>query len=792
MSNALLDAANAFARDGFRVLPCHGIVNEHCTCGSDRCGSAGKHPRLKRGLHDASHDERQLQEWWRRWPNANIGLVTDGTWVLDCDGDAGLAALADLEYQHELLPQTWKVKTGTGEHIYFAKPDGVDVRCRTNVNGLKLDVRAVGGYVLAPPSLHRLGQRYRWLTSPNDCELAAAPDWLLELVLGSTTIAPHQRPTRNPSPSSPEVVERARRYLSKLPPAISGNNGHGATFGAALALVKGFELSEPDTMALLGEYSQRCEPPWSQRELKHKVESATKNGKRPSGYLLGQATKGGANGASTRAATAATEGQWLPLIPLDQVETPVPFPTEHLKPTWLRDWVQETARATQTPVDIPALAALGVLSLAASGLAEVQVSPSWVEPLTLYLLGIAESGANKSAVLRQATRPVLDYERELNEQRQDDITQDRISRLRAKAKLTRWERQLLKDADADVTSDVLAAQRILDTPELRPFSLIVSDATVEAVTLAMAGQKGQVGWVTSEGSEVISLIGGRYDKHQTNYDALLKAWGAEPLRINRISRPPVVIDEPHLVVVALAQPVTLGELGRLPHAVDRGLTGRILYSVPESMVGRRKATVAGISTATQQGYDRQIGDLLRLPRTARRTLILSSEAEHLRVHHYDSVEKQLQPGEKLFHLRSWASKSRSHLVRLAALTHLAIDTDNNVITEDTMQAAVALMGYFEGHAIRAFAAIGIDEDVRQAGVALEFVRRWAALDEHGRRAVDFRSIHQRCRRSLTKTQLTKAMDVLVERGYLRPLTERTVPVVGQPSPRWELRPEMLA
>jgi KaiC/GvpD/RAD55 family RecA-like ATPase len=76
--------------------------------------------------------------------------------------------------------------------------------------------------------------------------------------------------------SDAAVVERARKYLDKLPPAISGSSGHNATFHAACVLVQGFGLSSDVALALLGEFNQRCSPPWSERELQHKISQAEK------------------------------------------------------------------------------------------------------------------------------------------------------------------------------------------------------------------------------------------------------------------------------------------------------------------------------------------------------------------------------------------------------------------------------------------------------------------------------------------------------------------------------------
>lgn len=86
----------------------------------------------------------------------------------------------------------------------------------------------------------------------------------------------------------PSSIERARRYIAKCPPAISGQGGHDATFHAAAVLVHGFALDEPDAFALLSEYNRGCVPPWSERELRHKIESVSaREFSEPRGCLLG-------------------------------------------------------------------------------------------------------------------------------------------------------------------------------------------------------------------------------------------------------------------------------------------------------------------------------------------------------------------------------------------------------------------------------------------------------------------------------------------------------------------------
>jgi len=91
-----------------------------------------------------------------------------------------------------------------------------------------------------------------------------------------------------------DVIDRARLYISKMPPAISGAGGHDRTFHVAIVLYWGFSLDRDSALCLLREYNQRCEPPWNEGELVHKIDSAIANppAGKERGYLLKDSEKG--------------------------------------------------------------------------------------------------------------------------------------------------------------------------------------------------------------------------------------------------------------------------------------------------------------------------------------------------------------------------------------------------------------------------------------------------------------------------------------------------------------------
>lgn len=70
------------------------------------------------------------------------------------------------------------------------------------------------------------------------------------------------------------LQERISRYLSRVPGAVSGQEGHTQTMKVAMVLYNGFGLSEADTLYWLTQYNPRCNPPWDEKALKHKASEA--------------------------------------------------------------------------------------------------------------------------------------------------------------------------------------------------------------------------------------------------------------------------------------------------------------------------------------------------------------------------------------------------------------------------------------------------------------------------------------------------------------------------------------
>jgi hypothetical protein len=204
-------------------------------------------PACSRGFHNATTNPATIRRWWNGWHNYNIGIATgliSEAWVLDVDGSKGASALLDLELQHGSLPPTLCSVTAGGCHIWFR----ADSPISSSVGriGPGLDVRADGGYVVAPPSTHPDGPTYRWT---NDRAPAIAPPWLVRLAHqkpgAPRIILPEYRPTGSPGAYGRAALNRECEALASTPPGARNAALNRASF-VLHQLVAGGELNCAD------------------------------------------------------------------------------------------------------------------------------------------------------------------------------------------------------------------------------------------------------------------------------------------------------------------------------------------------------------------------------------------------------------------------------------------------------------------------------------------------------------------------------------------------------------------
>ncbi|MGY4960291.1 bifunctional DNA primase/polymerase [Streptomyces sp. 900105245] len=235
----LLAAALAAAERGWPVIPLRpngkrpaGHAEEHCP-GNGRCADGHKTPEQR-----ATTSPELIHAAWAHQPY-NVGIATGpaGLLVIDLDpvkpeepegapdGATSLAALCERTGQ--VLPATYRVRTARGEHLYFAAPTGVRLKCSANRLGPHIDTRGWGGYVVAPGSTTPNGI----YEVANDAPVAPLPEWLAALLAEPARPAPV-------APVQPRDGTRAAQVALERECAVITAAGEGGPDGRNNTLYK--------------------------------------------------------------------------------------------------------------------------------------------------------------------------------------------------------------------------------------------------------------------------------------------------------------------------------------------------------------------------------------------------------------------------------------------------------------------------------------------------------------------------------------------------------------------------
>lgn len=250
--------ASEYRDRGYSVVPLRGKVPAIAW-------AEYQHRRASLSMISTWFGERSKQQF-------NVGIVTgrvSSLIVVDLDDHD-----AETMWLREKPASPLMVRTGSGGlHVYYRQPQDA-VRNRVRVLGHKIDIRGEGGLVVAPPSLHSKSHRpYFWLFEGDYSEEKVPvydPSWIEEPAPNAISGTSHRAATRFEEPAS---RYRVASYISKIR-AISGQGGHNSTFRATCFL-RDAGLSPEEALDMIRIWNRtNADPPWSEKELIHKVESA--------------------------------------------------------------------------------------------------------------------------------------------------------------------------------------------------------------------------------------------------------------------------------------------------------------------------------------------------------------------------------------------------------------------------------------------------------------------------------------------------------------------------------------
>jgi hypothetical protein len=504
----------------------------------------------------------------------------------------------------------------------------------------------------------------------------------------------------------------------------------------------------------------------------------------------------------TQVGVATTPGQPPPWdgepLPLSAARLRPAFPVTAL-PGWVADMVAAVAEATQTPADLAGCVALACLATAAGGRVIVNVEHDWIEPLNLYVAVALPPASRKSAVFKTMTTPLYTAEETLQRNTAEDRARAEITANAARAKAAEAARiaeatygteqgeQALEDASA---AAVLAGQLEVAPPP----RLIADDTTPEAVASLLAQQGGRIAVLSAEGG-IFDILAGRYSG-KPNLDVFLKGHAGDKVRIDRKGRDPEFIDHPALTLAVAVQPAVFAELGTQDGFRNKGLLGRILYSLPTNTVGHRKIDPDPVPEPVKHAYAANLESLVLslADWTDPAKLQLTPAAIEVVKHHYAAIEPRLDPETgDLAPIGDWAGKWIGAMARIAGLLHLAghmRDGYTKPIDVDTIEAAAHIAHYYLNHALAVFDLMGADPLINDARHVLTWITRAQSAGFTRRDA--FASL--RGNRFRKVTDLDPVLELLTAHSYLRqrPDTQPRANGGRPPSPTYEVHPTVLS
>jgi len=494
--------------------------------------------------------------------------------------------------------------------------------------------------------------------------------------------------------------------------------------------------------------------------------------------------------ASSGSASSASSEDWETPVPLSRLSDLPAFPVQGLS-DWVRAFVEAEAEATQTPVDMAAVFSLAGIATVAASHVEVEPVDGWREPVNLFVACAMEVGSRKTAVHRDSTAPILEYERLLVQESALPITEAASLRRIATLLLAKIEKQaasaknnldrLALEEEARVAADAL--ERLADPA---PPRLFTDDATPEALATLLHQNGGRMAVLSAEGG-IFDLMAGRYSKGIPNLDVYLKGHAGDPLRVDRRGRTPEFVDRPALTIGVAVQPFVLMKAARLDDFSGRGLFARFLFSMPAGNVGYRKTSPAPVPADVRAAYNTNLKALASSLERGLTILRLSDEAGTLLTAWREELEPRRRPDGDLGHIQGWSSKLDGATVRIAGLLHLAVTYTSGFekpIAGLTMQAAIEVARYFVSHALVVFDHMGADPH-------LEGARRivaWLATGDRTR--FTKRECHVALRARFKKSsELDPALALLADHGWIRLLPGEHRP--GRPSTVFEVSPELV-
>lgn len=710
-----------------------------------------KEPATAHGFKDATTDCEQLSNWFQNL-SRNVGIATgeeSGLLVIDADIYKDGCQFDIVEQQLGPLPDTYQVKTANGgHHYYFNYPTGDLVNSSQSKLGAKIDVRAEGGYVVAPPSTAN-NKKYGVLSRyevTRHIPLADLPNsWLAKLI-------DHDLPSLKFDNNMHNGLVGKPRFV--LPDEIPDGTRNDTLIRYAGQL-RSKGTSEAEILNLLLETNERrCIPPLGKYTVTRIARQYAVN-----------------NGGDD------PQDKWPEPVAVNPPQPRVPELDVHALPDAFQGYVVDSSERMQCPPEFIACALMVGAAATIGNIVTLQPKArdtGWMVTATLWGAIVGRPGMLKTPALEAGVRSLRGIEERLRQEHQLKMDEYAATKTLYDIALANAKR-LAKNSAVDASSIPV------EPTEPDQERIIVNDSTPEKLVEILKGSPRGVLLMLDEISGLLATLDKRgYEGARALY---LSGWnGLQSHSSDRIGRGSTYIPRVNIGILGGIQP---GKLQKYVRGAadggdqDDGLMQRFQFIVfPDPPTEWKHVDRVPNLSAHQQVNDvfsalrsinpEKIGATASPFDDTSRSLHFAGDAQVVFDEWLLWLENKLLNNNYSPALESHLAKYRSLVPALALINHL-VDVGTGRVGKKSLLKAIKMALFLWKHALRVYAVVtqvdqhsayALSKKIEEGKLTSPFTAR--LVQRHGWSQLD------------TTATVADAISVLCEKGWFvqeRVLTE---------------------
>ncbi|SMP72033.1 YfjI family protein [Anoxynatronum buryatiense] len=387
---------------------------------------------------------------------------------------------------------------------------------------------------------------------------------------------------------------------------------------------------------------------------------------------------------------------WGDPTELKDSEPPL-YPIDAL-PSILSNYVGSLSAAMQVPQDMVASLVLAAVSTAAQKRVDISGNSDWTEPANIFTMVALNPGERKSAAISAVMGPIKKFEQDKANELQSLASSQQAQKDAYESAAELLKSKYAKAPSQDNLSAYLDAKKEVAEFKVQAIPrLTTADVTQEKLA-DLLYTHGKMSLISAEGG-IFNIMNGLYSK-STNIDIFLCGHANDTVIVDRVGRPPLIIDKAILTIGLAVQPQVLESAIKNKDFIGKGLMARFLFSVPAPMIGHRDVNPPILSPSVKSEYNNLIRNLLDDPSELH--LSLSSQASVALTNYRRELEPTLRCNGTYDPYTAWGSKAPGAVLRIAALIHVSGKKTGTIVDAESIKNAIRIVEYYSAHAKRAF------------------------------------------------------------------------------------------